>query len=440
MPPYNLEAEQGVLGSILLDNDTLSEVLLILKPEDFYRDTHQLVYKAILAMHATSRPVDVITLENELKKRGDLANEDGGELGFILSLINSVPHAANAKYYAQIIVQNAVKREAIHTANQVLADGYSDQFTAEELLDKAETNIFGIRKRRESTEVQTIEGLLPGAMSEIRSILAGEFLGVGSGLEELDRLVGGFRAGQLVVIGARPSMGKSALMLNMAEAIAGFERKPVYIASLEMGSAELAMRWLTSMARVDYTAVREGRLVDSDFEAMNNAIIRSKELSVLIDASPSRTAAQIAATARIHAAKVGLAAIMVDYIQLVSGIGDRRNASRTEEVGMITRRLKESARELGVPVFALSQLNRAVETRAKDDRRPMMADLRESGNIEQDADVVLMIHRPEYYDANDSPGQAEIIVAKNRNGPTGIARVAFVKKYTRFESLSLRNL
>ncbi|MDE2104510.1 MAG: replicative DNA helicase [Patescibacteria group bacterium] len=438
LPPQNLEAERGVLGSILLDNRVIDDVRLeITRPEDMYRDSHIEILRACYDLHDKGKPVDVITLEEEMLRRGKL--EDVGGIAYLLQLASSgAPHAVNATYYAQIVRQKAVKRDVILACHEGLRIAYDDENFAEDVMSSVESGIFAIRKRREQSGVVALSDFTTETIASIHRMISGEFDGLSSGLTELDQILGGFRGSELIVIAARPSMGKSALALNFALNFSQFHGKSTLLFSLEMGRSELAMRWLTTMARVDYHQILEGNVTDSDLRRLDAADASTKSLPPLwVEDTPGITASQIAARCRVLKAKHDIGAVMVDYIGLVAEEPARRNQTRSELLGQITGRLKAVARELNVPVFAIAQLNRNLETRSKEDRRPRMADLRESGAIEQDADKIIFVHRPEYYDANDSPGVAELIVGKNRNGRQGISRVAFVKRFTRFEDFSL---
>jgi len=430
LPPQNLEAEQGVLGSCLVDNEAIHDVAMLLKPEDFYRDTHQLIYRSIRSLYDESKAVDLVTLQDELRRRGDLGRVGG--LDALIAIVNGVPHAANAKYYAQIVRQNAVKRDLIQAADETLRDGYSDEFTAEELLAAAEGRIFGIAEGQSTGETTDLRDALVAAMDRIdeRNRDNCPVDGLSSGFDALDDLTGGLRGSQLFVLAGRPSMGKTALALNMCESVAVDQEGAVLFVSLEMSGPELTERILCSRSGVNGGRLRKGGVTEEDMRALGRAYddLRSGR-PVMIDDTPARSMLQIAANARRLKRRQDIKIVMVDYIQLIDP--EDAGESRQEQVAKISRRLKQLARELDVPVVALSQLNRAVESR--EDRRPRMADLRESGAIEQDADVVLLVHRPDYYDPNDQPGLAEIIVAKNRNGATGTAKLQFRKEVARFE-------
>ena len=433
LPPQNIEAEQGVLGSILLDNEVLHDVVPLLKVEDFYRDSHQLIYRTIRDLYDLGKAVDAITLAEELTRRGEFKAIGGDEtLGQILG---SVPHSVNAKYYAQIVRQKSVGRQLIEIANESLKEGYSNSFTAEELLEHAERRIFNIAEEQTKGDTAELRDVVTEAMDRIvmRSESTHPITGVATGYFELDDVTGGLQPGQLIILAARPSMGKTALALNICDHVAVGLKLPTLIVSLEMGQVELAERLLCARSKVDGHKLRTGQnLGHREMKLLGGVFEELRSAPMFIDDTPARNMLQITANARRLKLRQNLGLIVVDYIQLVDS--EESRDSRQEQIAKISRRLKTLARELHVPVIALSQLNRAVENR--EDRRPRMADLRESGAIEQDADMVLLLHRPEYYDKNDQPGLAELIIAKNRNGATGDVKLTFLKNYTRFENLA----
>lgn len=433
LPPQNLEAEKSLLGSILLDNEILHDVVSIIGPDDFYRDTHQVIFTAIRDMYENRKGIDAVTLAEELEKRGQFEQVGGNDM--LTEIVEIVPHAANGKYYAEIVRQKSINRRLIECATQIIRDGYSNEYTGEQLLESAEKKIFSIAEDQVRGDVAEISEVLSRAMDRImtRADEPHAVAGVSSGFADLDDLTWGFEPGQLIILAGRPSMGKTALALNVAEHVAINLKVPVLFVSLEMGHMEIADRLLSSRSGIDSHNLRTGRgLGHEQMIALSRAFQELSQGQILIDDTPSRNMLQIAASARRlrHRKNIGL--IIADYIQLIDS-EDARD-SRQEQIAKISRQLKALARELPVPVIALSQLNRAVESR--EDRRPRMADLRESGAIEQDADMVLLIHRPEYYDQNDQPGIAEVIVAKNRNGRTGTVKLTFLNKLTRFDNLA----
>jgi replicative DNA helicase len=433
LPPQNLEAEQGVLGSILLDNDVLHDVVGLLDVDHFYRDNHQILYRAIRDLYDLGKAIDAITISDELIRRDQFKAIGGDE--FISQILGSVPHAANAKYYAQIVRQKAVSRALIESASHILQDGYSNNFTAEELLEDAERRIFAIAEDQSSSETVELRDVVTQAMDRIaaRSEARHPISGVPTGYYDLDDITGGFQPEQLIILAARPSMGKTAIALNICDHAAVTSKIPVLFVSLEMGRVELAERLLCARSKVDGHKLRTGQnLGTREMTLLGKGYDELRSSPMFIDDSSSRTMLQITANARRLKLRQSIGMIVVDYIQLIDS--DESRDSRQEQIAKISRRLKTLAREMKLPVVALSQLNRAVENR--EDRRPRMADLRESGAIEQDADMILLLHRPEYYDPNDQPGIAEVIVAKNRNGATGTVKLTFLKNFTRFENLA----
>jgi replicative DNA helicase len=436
LPPQNLEAELSVLGGLLLDNEMFHEVVPILKVEDFYRDSHQVIYRAMRDLYDLNKAIDAITLIDELTRRGEFEKAGGDET--IRKALEETPSAANAKYHAQIVKQMAVSRALIEGANQILRDGYSKSFTADELLQSAERRIYAIAEEQAKGETIEIKDVIVEAMNRIsaRAEDRHAVTGVGTGFFDLDAVTNGFQGNQLIIIAGRPSMGKTAIALNICEHVICELRLAVLFVSLEMGEIELVDRLLSSRARVDGYKLRTGKgLGQQDMVQLGKAYNELHSAQLFIDSTPARNMLQITANARRLKLRQNVGLIVVDYIQLIDS--EESRDSRQEQIAKISRRLKQLARELKIPVIALSQLNRAVENR--EDRRPRMADLRESGAIEQDADLVLLLHRPEYYDANDQPGVAELIIAKNRAGATDTVKLQFTKNLTRFENLSQVN-
>jgi replicative DNA helicase len=434
LPPQNIEAEQSLLGSILLDNEVLHEIIPFLRIEDFYRDAHQLIYAAIRDMYDRNKGIDAVTLAEELTRRDQFEQIGGDET---LALITGiVPHSANAQYYAEIVKEKATNRQLIENASEIIREGYSNQFTAQQLLESAERRIFGIAEDQIRGETMELKDIVKQAMDAIahRADAGGHAVtGIASGLFDLDDVTGGFQPGQLIVLAARPSMGKTALALNICDFVGVNNNVPTLFVSLEMGRIEIADRLLCARCRIDLHNLKTGRNMNMrDLAQLGNAFKELGNGSVFIDDTPARNMLQVSASARRLKRRHRLGLIILDYIQLVD-TEDSRD-SRQEQIAKISRRLKTLARDVQVPIIALSQLNRAVENR--EDKRPRMADLRESGAIEQDADLVLLLHRPDYYDASDQPGVAELIVAKNRNGATGPIKLTFIKHLTRFENFA----
>ena len=433
LPPQNIEAEQGVLGSVLLDNDVLHDVVSMITVEDFYRDSHQIIYRTIRDLYDLGKAIDAITLVDELSRRDQYQAIGGHET--LSQILNSVPHAANAKYYAGIVREKSVSRLLIESATEIIREGYSNNFTSEELLEAAERRIFQIADGQTKGDTVELREVVTLAMDRIaaRTESKHPITGVATGFFDLDKITCGLQPEQLIILAARPSMGKTALALNICDHVAVNLKLPVLYVSLEMGQVELAERLLCARSRVDGHKLRTGQnLGTREMALLGKGFDELRTSPLFIDDTPARNMLQITANARRLKLRHGLGMVVLDYIQLVDS--EEARDSRQEQIAKISRRLKTLARELKVPVIALSQLNRAVENR--EDRRPRMADLRESGAIEQDADFVLLLHRPEYYDANDQPGIAELIVAKNRNGATESVKLTFLKSITRFENLA----
>ena len=435
LPPQNIEAELGVLGAILIDNDVLHEIIPILRAEDFYRDAHQILYATIRDLYDLGRPLDAIILEEELRRRGEYEKVGGEDL--LESLLNSVPHAANALFHAKIVRQKAVARDLIASANEILREGYANKLTSDELLELAERRVFAIAEEQVQGETVEIGQVVTKAMERIslRAENRHDVVGIPTGFYDLDDLTGGFQPSQLIIIAARPSMGKTAFALNICEHVAVEHKTGVLFVSLEMGQMELAERLLCARAKVDGQRMKKGKLLGArELAMLGKAFDEMHGAPLFIDDTPARNMLQITANSRRLKMRQDIGLIVVDYIQLVDA--EESRDSRQEQIAKISRRLKTLARELHVPVVALSQLNRQVENR--EDKEPRLADLRESGAIEQDADIVLMLHRPEYYDRDNEAvrGVADIIVSKNRNGSTGKFRLSFLREYAKFENHS----
>lgn len=436
VPPQNIEAEQSVLGAILLENEAINQALEILSHEDFYRESHREIFRAMVELSDRSQPVDAITLTDALRSKGAL--EQIGGPGYIAELADAVPTAANVAHYARIVREKAVLRSLATIATDIASSAYEASADVDEFLDEAEHRIFEISERRIKPSFHTMPELTRESLKLLERLYENRELvtGVPTGFKDLDVLTAGLQPSDLVVLAARPSMGKSALALNIA-AYAAMEAEPkrgVAFFSLEMSKEQLVLRLLCSEARVDSAKARAGYLSERDFPKLAQAAARLSEAPIFIDDSSDTTAITLKAKcrrlARERSNNLGL--VIVDYIQLMRS--SRPGESREKEIAEISRSLKGLAKELKVPVIGLSQLNRQVETRP--DRRPLLADLRESGAIEQDADVIAFIYREEMYKGKDSkePGVAEIIVAKQRNGPTDTVKLTYVSQYTRFEN------
>lgn len=434
LPPQNLEAERGVIGGILLDNAVLHEIAAILKPDDFYRDTHQILFRRILGLYAESKAVDAITLVEELERQGEFARVGGHDA--MAEILDNVFIACNAGFYAKIVKDKARLRTIITAATQMMRDAYSNERSADDVLEGAERIIFELSSQTAGTNVESYAEILPRVLEAIEKRQGGEVVGIESGFPDLDYLTGGFRDGQLIILAARPSHGKSALSANVVEHAASFQKKSALFVSLEMSRESLVERSLSARSRVDSHRIRTGFTLSArDLGQIGEADRELRGVPVFIDDTPAQSMLQIISTARRIKMRHGLGMVVVDYLQLINGAGE--GDSRQEQVGAISRRLKAMARELQVPVLALSQLNRECEKR--EDKRPVLSDLKDSGSIEQDADIVILLHRPDRYDPNDQPGIAILDVAKNREGATGACKLVFRKELTRFESLDTRH-
>ena len=440
IPPHSMEAESSVLGGLLLDNKSWEQVADLLSEGVFYRYEHRLVYTAIHALVNASRPADVITVYEHLQSIGK-AEEVGG-LGYLNSLAQYVPSASNIRRYAEIVRERAILRKLVTASDEIATNAFNTQGkSVPQILDEAEQKIFqigeeGSRLKQGFQSMQELAVDLMGRVDEM-SKNPNDITGVASGFVDFDKMTSGMQAGDLIVLAARPSMGKTALAINIAEHVALNEGLPVAVFSMEMGASQLAIRIVGSIGRIDQQRLRTGKLNQEEWPRLTEAIEKLRNISLHIDETPSLTPMELRANARRLARTCGkLGLIVVDYLQLMSGNTSSNNGdNRATEIGEISRGLKMLAKELQCPVIALSQLNRSVETRT--DKRPMMSDLRESGAIEQDADVIMFIYRDDYYNKDSKePGVAEIIIGKHRNGPTGTVKLAFLKPITRFESLA----
>ncbi|HEY5335954.1 MAG TPA: replicative DNA helicase [Mycobacteriales bacterium] len=438
-PPQDLNAEQSVLGGMLLSRDAIADVVEVLRPGDFYRPAHQLVYDAVLDLYGRGDPVDGVTVADALQKAGTLARAGGAP--YLATLISSVPTAANAGYYARIVAEKAVLRRLVEAGTRIVQMGYAADAgsdgtgTADEAVDRAQAAVYEVTERRVNEDYQPLELLLPPTLAELEAIEGhdGTMSGVPTGFADLDALANGLHPGQLVVVAARPAIGKSTLGLDFARSAAIAHGQCAAIFSLEMSRSEITMRLLSAEARVGLAAMRAGRLTDDDWTRLARRMGQMSTAPLYIDDSPNLTMMEIRAKARRLKQRKDLKLIILDYLQLMSS--PRRVESRQQEVSEISRQCKLLAKELEVPIVAISQLNRSSEQRQ--DKKPMLSDLRESGAIEQDADVVILLHREDAYE-KESPraGEADFIVAKHRNGPTGVVTVAFQGHYSRFVDMS----
>jgi replicative DNA helicase len=430
-----MDAEESLLGAMLLSRDAIASAMEMCGAEDFYKPAHAHVFAAISALYARGEPADPVTVADELRRSGTL--ESVGDPSLLLSLQVNTPSTANAGHYAHIVEEHALLRRLVSVAGEIAELGYSVPEDVAEAVDQAEAMVYAVAQRRIVDTMSPLRDLLGDALDRIeRLVERGEAItGVPTGYADLDSRLAGLQKSNLVVVGARPAMGKTSFALGIVAHAAVHSREPVLLFSLEMSHLELTQRILCSEARVDATRMRNGHLLESDWPKISEAIGRLGDAPIYIDDNPNVTVMDIRAKARRLKAREGLGLVVVDYLQLMSGHGRSRAENRQVEVSEISRGLKVLARELDIPVIALSQLSRNLEMRQ--DKRPVLADLRESGSIEQDADVVLFIYRDEIYNP-ESPdrGSAEILVAKHRNGPTGKVELAFVDHYTRFADMA----
>ena len=441
VPPHSLESESSVLGGLLLDNSAWDRVGDVLNAGDFYRHEHQLIFEAIGKMINASKPADVITVYEHLQGMGK-AEEIGG-LMYLNQLAQYVPSATNIRRYAEIVRERAILRKLVTASDEIATNAFNPQGKpVERVLDEAEQKIFAIGEEgsRMKQGFQSLDTLVVNLLDQVQEMADNpmDVTGVPTGFADLDRMTSGLQAGDMVVLAARPSMGKTSFAVNIAEHVALNEGLPVAIFSMEMGAAQLAVRIVGSIGRVNQGNLRTGKLTDDEWPRLTEAIERLRTVSLHIDETPGLTPSELRANARRLARQCGkLGLIVVDYLQLMSGSGSGSGSdNRATELGEISRGLKMLAKELQCPVIALSQLNRSVEQRT--DKRPMMSDLRESGAIEQDADIIMFIYRDDYYNKDSKePNIAEVIIGKQRNGPTGTVKLFFQKSQTRFENLAM---
>jgi replicative DNA helicase len=439
VPPHSVEAEQSVLGGLLLDNLAWDRAGDLLTDSDFYRHEHRLIYAAIGALVSSSKPADVITVYEQLQSLGKA--QDSGGLAYLNALAQSVPSAANMRRYAEIVRERSILRKLIAASDDIATSAFNPHGrSVSTVLDEAESKIFQIGEEgsRQKQGFQGIDKLVVSLIDRVQELHdngAEEVTGVRTGFYDLDRMTAGLQKGDLIVLAARPSMGKTAFALNIAEHVAVQEGLPVLVFSMEMGASQLALRLVGSLGRINQQNLRTGRLDSGEWERLTESVERLSRVQLYIDETAALTSSELRARARRMARQFGaLGLIVIDYLQLMSG-SSGSDENRATEIGEISRGLKALAKELQCPVIALSQLNRSVETRQ--DKRPMMSDLRESGAIEQDADIIMFIYRDDYYNKDSKePGVSEIVIGKQRNGPVGTVKLTFLKPLTRFDNLS----
>ena len=439
LPPHSIEAEQSLLGGLMLENNAYDRIADILAEDDFYRHEHKLIYRAISALINENRPADIITVQEALERNDQL--DHAGGFDYLLTLAQSTPSAANIRRYAEIVRERSIIRQLAEIGTEIARNAYNPQGkSAEQLLDEAENQVFQIAESTAKSKQGFLEmpDLLQQNIERIDMLYQrdnpDEVTGIATGFTDLDRMTSGLQAGDLVIVAGRPSMGKTAFAINIAEHVAISGKRPVAVFSMEMGGTQLVMRMLSSVGRLDQSVLKNGSLKDEHWQRVNEAVAKLTDAPIFSDETAGLSALELRARARRLARRFNnqLGLIVIDYLQLMSGSG--RNDNRASELGEISRSLKALAKELQVPVIALSQLSRTVEQRT--DKRPMMSDLRESGAIEQDADLIMFMFRDEYYTKEQSQfkGLAECIIGKHRNGPTGRVFLTFMGQFTRFEN------
>jgi replicative DNA helicase len=443
LPPQATDLEEAVLGALMLEKDALSSVIDILNPEVFYRDNHKKIFNAIRVLFEKTSPVDILTVTAQLRSQGEL--EMIGGAYYITELTNRVASAANIEYHSRIIIQKFIQRELIRISTEVINSAYEDTTDVLDLLDKAEKNLFDIAQNNLRRDSRKMDDLLHETLKEIEALKDKKdgLTGVASGFTDLDRMTSGWQKSDLVIIAARPAMGKTAFVLTCARNAAVDFAKPVVVFSLEMSSVQLVNRLISGETEIEQEKIRKGTLEEWEWQQIHSKIGRLEQAPLIIDDTPALNIFEFRAKCRRLKSQHDIQLIIIDYLQLMQGksADGKGGGNREQEIGSISRALKSVAKELNVPVIALSQLSRAVESRPGGSKRPMLSDLRESGSIEQDADMVLFLYRPEYYgldvdeDNNPTQGVGEVIIAKHRNGETGRVRLKFVGKYVKFQDL-----
>lgn len=438
LPPQARDLEEAVIGALMIDKDALSEVIDILRPEIFYVNAHQIIFKAISELAKNSKPVDLLTVAQQLRSTGEL--QAVGDAYYLSELTNKVASAANIEYHSRIIIQKYIQRELISISNAIIKDAYEDTTDVLELLDKAEQNIFSVAEQNLRRGSNNMESILADTLKEIDDIRNREdgLIGVPSGFSSLDAITSGWQSSDLIIVAARPAMGKTAFVLNMARTAAVDYNMGVAFFSLEMSSTQLVKRIISSEAEVSANKIQKGDLNDSEWNMLNQKVERLSEAPIFINDTPALNVFEFRAQCRRLKSAHDIQLVIIDYLQLMSGSGEGgKGGTREQEISSISRSLKSIAKELNIPVIALSQLSRAVESRVGE-KRPQLSDLRESGAIEQDADLVLALYRPEYYNftedssGNSTEGLAEVIILKNRHGSTDTVQLEFKKEYTKF--------
>ena len=435
VPPHDIQAEQAVLGSMLLDKDAVIDAIEVLREDSFYREDNKMIFSAILSLYAKNEPIDLITVKSELTENGNF--DKVGGLEYLSSLPDKVPTTANVDRYIKIVEEKALTRNLIQTANELISLGYDETEDVDDILELAEKKVFDLSQNKSTKGYSSIKDVLVSSFAELEKLYnqKGRISGITTGFADLDRQTSGLHNSDLVIVAARPAMGKSAFAINIATNAALKGKVPVAIFNLEMSKEQVVNRILCSEAMVDSNKVRTGQIEDNDWMKLASASGILSEAPIYIDDTPGISIMEIRAKCRKLKMEKDIGLIVIDYLQLIQGSSNKRNASREQEISEISRSLKILAKELDVPVIALSQLSRAAEQR-KDDHRPMLSDLRESGAIEQDADIVMFIYREDYYNPEtENKNVAEIILAKHRGGSTGTVNLAWLPNYTKFANL-----
>jgi len=443
VPPQAVDLEEAVLGALMLEQDAVSAVIDILKPQVFYKEVHQKIFSAILRLFSKSEPVDILTVTNELKSSGEL--EMVGGPYYITMLTSRIASAANVEYHARIIIQKHIQRELIKISSGIIKEAYEDTTDVFDLLDKAEQGLFNVSESNLRRNFEDMPSLIKQAIEDIESAKNSEthMRGVPSGYVELDRITAGWQKSDLIILAARPAMGKTAFALSMARNIAVQFHKPVAVFSLEMSAVQLVTRLISSESELPATKLKKGDLAEYEWQILNSKISSLVDAKIFIDDTPALSVFELRAKCRRLKQQHNIEMVFVDYLQLMTVGGDSKG-NREQEISSISRSLKALSKELNIPVLALSQLSRAVESRPGGSKKPILSDLRESGAIEQDADLVLFIYRAEYYklhefeDGTPTDGVAEIIIAKHRNGPVGEVRLKFIDRFAKFEDYNVQ--
>ena len=435
MPPQNIEAEQSVLGAVLIEQSSIAKISDLLNPEDFYREAHRLIYRAAMSLFERGEAIDFITVVDLLRRENTL--EQAGGIAYVTSLANGVPTAANITYHAKIVQEKSLLRRLIGAATDIASMGYAESEEVDRVLDSAEQKILEVATRKASQDFQPIKEIIFSTLDKIDEMhkAKGGITGISTGFANLDKLTGGFQRSDLILIAARPSMGKTAFVLNVAQHMATRDRKSVVIFSLEMPKEQLAMRMMCAEGLIDSQHLRTGAMSNDEWSKLVDASDRLSGSTMFIDDTANVTAIELRNKARRISKEHGLDCIIIDYLQLMDGGAHSRIDNRQQQISDISRSLKGLARELRVPVIALSQLSRGPESRTN--RRPMLSDLRESGSLEQDADIVAFLYREDYYDKEtENKDITELIIAKHRNGPVDTVQLLFQKHYTRFGNIT----